>query len=383
MFEFLFWLSLMLLGFVYLGYPAIIALFSLMPKVVMKRDSQRPSVSILIPAHNEAAVIEETLRNKLRLDYPANRLEILVVSDASSDGTDAIVERVAGDSPVPIRLHRQEPRQGKTVGINTLVTMARGEIIAFADANSTWAEDALAKLVRNFADPEVGYVTGKMVYTTADGSLVGDGCSAYMRYENWLREKETALGSVVGVDGGIDAMRRSLYAPLRADQLPDFVQPLKVVEQGSRVVYEPQALLKEPALQDADSEFSMRVRVTLRALNALKDMRHLLHPRSDALFAFQLISHKLLRYLAFIPLGVLALSNIVLLNVGLLYFLTAMGQVVFYILAFQGHRHAGDDKAPVWRTVPYYFTLLNLACARAALAYWRGEQRVTWTPRKG
>ena len=383
MFEFLFWLSLMLLGFVYLGYPAIIALFSLVPKVVTKRDDYRPTVSILIPAHNEATVIEDTLRNKLALSYPTDRLEILVVSDDSDDGTDAIVEKLAAESAIPIRLHRQSPRQGKTAGINTLATMASGEILAFADANSNWAPDALEKLVCNFADPEVGYVTGKMVYTTADGSLIGDGCSTYMRYENWLREKETAMGSVVGVDGGIDAMRRSLYQALSPDQLPDFVQPLKVVEQRSRVVYEPEALLKEPALQDADSEFSMRVRVTLRALWALKDMAHLMNPRRNALFAFQLISHKMLRYLAFIPLLLLVLTNLVLLNDGALYVLTAIGQVAFYMLAFQGHRGAVQDDAPVWRTVPYYFTLLNLACARAALDFWRGERKVTWTPRKG
>ena len=383
MFEFLFWLSLLTLSYVYLGYPLIAALFALWPQVVMKREDHCPMVSILIPAHNEATVIEETLRNKLALNYPADRLEILVVSDASDDCTDAIVEQVAADGSVPIRLHRQEPRQGKTGGINTLVTMARGEIIAFADANSVWAEDALAKLVRSFADSEVGYVTGKMVYTNAYGALVGDGCSTYMRYENWLREKETAMGSVVGVDGGIDAMRRSLYQPLRADQLPDFVQPLKVVEQGCRVIYEPEALLKEPALQDADSEFRMRVRVTLRALWALKDMGQLMNPRRNVLFAFQLISHKLLRYLAFIPLAVLAFANVVLLNDGVLYLLTAIGQAAFYILAFQGHRSAAQDNVPAWRAVPYYFTLLNLACARAALDFWRGERKVTWTPRKG
>ncbi len=383
-FEALFWLSLLLVGYVYVGYPALMALFSLSPRRVRKNPAHRPSVSILIPAHNEAAVIEAGLRNKLALDYPSELLEIRVVSDESSDETDAIVQRVAAESTVPIHLVRQTPRQGKTAGINTLAAQAQGEILAFADANSLWADDALAALVANFDDPEVGYVTGKMVYTQADGSLVGDGCSAYMRFENWLREQETAVGSIVGVDGGIDAMRKALFTPLRPEQLPDFVQPLEVAEQGYRVVYEPTAILKEPALDDSDSEFAMRVRVTLRALWALNDMAHLMNPARHGLFALQLISHKLLRYLAFVPLTVLAVTSLILLNDGMLYLLAAVGQIAFYVLAWQGHRATrSGGTASVWQTVPYYFTLLNVACARAFAAYVRGERKAVWTPRKG
>nr|WP_301289626.1 glycosyltransferase family 2 protein [Natronocella acetinitrilica] len=354
------------------------------PKPVNKRTDHQPRVSILIPAHNEAEVIEATLRNKLALNYPKDKLEIRVVSDASDDGTDDIIQRLAAESAIPIHLHRQEPRQGKTAGINTLVEQANGEILAFADANSHWAPDALAELAANFADASVGYVTGKMVYTQEDGTLVGDGCSAYMRFENWLREKETAIGSIVGVDGGIDAMRKSIYQPLRPDQLPDFVQPMGVVEQGYRVVYEPKALLKEPALADADSEFAMRVRVTLRALWALRDMAHLMNPMNHGRYAIQLVSHKLLRYLAFIPLVILVFVSIVLLNDGVIYALAAIGQLAFYTCAALGHYEPErTDNASAWITVPYYFVLLNLACAKAAIAYWRGDRMVTWTPRKG
>ncbi|MCH8505790.1 MAG: glycosyltransferase family 2 protein [Ectothiorhodospiraceae bacterium] len=384
MFEFIFWLSAVLVVYIYLGYPALAALLALSPRQIAKDDTYRPTVSILIPAYNEADVIKETLLNKLALNYPQDKLEIRVVSDESDDGTDAIVQALAADSPIPIHLHRQIPRQGKTAGINTLVEQADADIIAFADANSTWDSNALAMLVANFADPDVGYVTGKMVYTNEDGSLVGDGCSAYMRFENWLREKETDMGSIVGVDGGVDAMRRELYKPLRPDQLPDFVQPLQVVERGYRVIYEPEALLKEPALTDNDSEFSMRVRVTTRALWALKDMSHLMNLGQYGRFAWQLISHKLLRYLAFIPLIALLFTSIVLLNDGFIYFLAAVGQIAFYILAYQGYRSIRQQEEPsVWTTVPYYFTLLNLACIKAVETYRRGERKATWTPRQG
>ena len=149
------------------------------------------------------------------------------------------------------------------------VPLASGEIIVFSDANSLYAPDALRRLLANFADEEVGYVTGRMIYANPDGAPIGEGCSAYMKYENALRLIETRLGSIVGVDGGIDAVRKVLYRPMNAEQLPDFVLPLKVVEQGYRVVYEPEALLWESSLNEAADEYRMRVRVSLRAFWAL------------------------------------------------------------------------------------------------------------------
>ncbi|PAU81219.1 glycosyl transferase [Halovibrio salipaludis] len=385
MLEFLFWLSALLVAYIYTGYPALTWLLAQLRDRDVKADNHyQPTASILIAAYNEADCIAATLENKLAQDYPKDRLEILVISDESDDDTDAIVERIAKNADIPIRLFRQSPRQGKTAGLNTLAPEANGEVILFSDANSEWAPDAVRKLLRNFADPTVGYVTGKMVYTQADGALMGDGCSAYMKYENWIRAQETAMGSIVGVDGGIDAMRRSLYVPLSADQLPDFVQPLKVAEQGYRVVYEPEALLKEEALDDAESEFAMRVRVSLRAIWALYDMRQLLNPFTHGLYAFQLISHKVLRYGAFIPLAVLVLVSTILADAGGFYTLAFWAQVAFYGLACVGHRRQERNQSlPAVYGVPYYFTLLNFACYKAAAAFWRGEKKVIWNPRKG
>lgn len=381
--AFLFWISLALLFYIYIGYPILVQLFSIKEKPVAKDDGYLPKVSILIAAYNEEKDIEHTIRNKIGLDYPRELMEILVVSDESTDRTDALVERLASEAPFPIRLVRQTPRQGKTAGLNLIAPLASGEILVFSDANSLYEPDALRKLVRNFADPEVGYVTGKMIYANPDGSVVGDGCSAYMRYENWLREKETRIGSVVGVDGGIDAIRTRLFKQLNADQLPDFVQPLKVNEQGYRVIYEPEAVLKELALDDSGREFRMRVRVSLRALWALHDMKQLLNPFHYGLFAVQLISHKLLRYLAFIPLLWLALTNLLLLEEGGIYTLFFLGQVAFYLLAWLGRRYDDEKKRPFYLTLPYYFCLLNLASAHAAWRYVRGEKQVIWAPRVG
>ena len=383
--QFVFWLSLFLLFYIYFGYPlAVKAIAAIKPRPVQKSEDFLPTVSILIAAYNEAKDIEATLQNKLGLDYPKDKLEILVISDESDDGTDDIVEAIAKNAPCSVRLYRQTPRQGKTAGLNTLVEHAKGEILLFSDANSQWDAQALRFLVRNFKDPDVGYVTGKMVYVNRDGSLVGDGCSAYMKYENWLRFQETQVGSVVGVDGGIDAMRKSLYQPLRADQLPDFVQPLKVVEQRYRVVYEPEALLKEEALSDGGSEFSMRVRVSLRALWALKDMKHLMAQTRDPLFAWQMISHKLLRYAAFVPLVTLALAALYLAPVAGFYTFAAVGYLAVLVLAWSGHKkEAGGEAIPAIYSIPYYFMLLNFASYKACVAFLRGEKKVIWNPRKG
>ncbi|MAM88044.1 MAG: glycosyl transferase [unclassified Hahellaceae] len=385
MLTLVFWLSLALLFYIYLGYPLLASLLAQIRALpISTDDSYQPTVTIVIAAYNEADSIEATLNNKLELAYPDEKIEILVVSDESDDGTDSIVERIAQSSKRSVKLFRQVPRQGKTAGLNTLVANATGDIILFSDANSQWDQNAVNHLVSNFADDGVGYVTGKMVYVAADGSLVGDGCSAYMKYENWLRVKESAIGSVVGVDGGIDGIRKSLYQPLRADQLPDFVQPLKVVEQGYRVIYEPRALLKEDANEDSVSEFSMRVRVSLRALWALKDMAHLMNPFNYGLFALQMVSHKLLRYLAFVPLITFTVAALLLAPRGGFYALCFFGLVALYACGWLGRKgeERGRSSSFVY-AVPYYFLLLNIASLKATMAFLKGEKKVVWNPREG
>lgn len=377
----LFWLFALLLLYIYIGYPLLARYLATAKAQPVVRGEQLPTVTILTAAFNEAKEIEQTIRNKFALDYPPALLEMIVISDESDDGTDAIVERLAAEAPFPLRLMRQSPRQGKTAALNLAVPEARGEILLFADANSLYAADALRLLVANFADPGVGYVTGQMRYTNADGSLIGDGCSGYMRFENQLRSWESSFGSIVGVDGGIDAMLRAIYTPMRADQLPDFVQPLQVVAQGYRVVYEPQAVLQEHALSDAGREYRMRVRVALRALWAMWDMRQLFNPQRHGLFAWQLLSHKLLRYLAFVPLTGVLLANCALLSLPF-YRLTLAAQILFYLAAWQGWQRGGQN-APALLTIPYYFTLINWACAEAAWLFVQGKKIALWKPREG
>ena len=378
--EVLFWSSAAWVVYVYAGYPFTLALIGMLYRRPVQRAPATPRVTIVIAAYNEQAHIGDTIRNKLEFDYPHDQLEIIVVSDGSTDATDEIV---SGFAEHGVRLLRQEPRQGKTAGLNRAVAAASGELIMFSDANSMHARDALRRIVENFADPAVGYVTGKMVYVNEDGSLVGDGCSAYMKYENVLRRLESHIGSIVGVDGGIDVVRRSLFQPMRADQLPDFVLPLRVVAAGYRVIYEPLALLKESTLSRAADEFRMRVRVALRSFWALLDSRQLLQPFGHGLFCFQLWSHKVLRYLIFLPMAVFAVASVALWNAGPLYQLAVLAQVLTYGLVALGA--LVPNSRPLQRVIalPSYFVLVNLA---SGIAFWRflkGEKQVLWKPRTG
>ena len=377
----LFAVSLVALVYIYVGYPLLARWLG---RVLDRRvrsaapGEYLPSVTVLIAAFNEAYHIEQTVRNKLEQNYPADKLRVVVVSDGSEDGTDEIV---AGIDDPRVTLIRQEPRAGKTSGLNLAMPEIDSEIVVFSDANSLYRADTLQHLVAPLADPAVGYVTGRMVYKAPDGSLTGEGCSTYMTYENALRAWETDLGSIVGVDGGVDAIRRNIYRPMRADQLPDFVQPLAVREQGYRVVYAPDALLYEDALAAVEDEFRMRVRVSLRAFHALKDKAVLLDPIRFGVFAWQLASHKVLRYLAFVFMLLTAIANVPLAVGGsVVWRAIGAGQILFYLAALVGHalRHRA---VPRLVGLVYYLCVVNLASGLAFIQFLMGRKQVMWKPR--
>ena len=373
----LFWGGVLLGLYPYALYPLLAALMARVRPHRVKSAPICPKVSVLICAFNEARHIEATVRNKLGQDYQG-WVDVWVASDASTDGTDEIVARLAQDNP-QVHLYRQEPRQGKTAALSRLVERSSGDIIVFSDANSQYAPDTLKNLVAPFADSDVGYVTGSMVYVNRDGSVTADGCSAYMRYENWLRRIETELGSVVGVDGGVDAVRRELFTPMEPHQLPDFVLPLNVIEQGYRVVYAPKAHLNEEALSTGDAEYQMRVRVALRALWSLKEKAQLLTGSAGWLFAWQLISHKLLRYLSFIPLGIAFVAALALAVHHPFYRVLLAFYCLALLFAWAG-KH-GVQAAPA--RYAYYFSLLNVASAVAVWRFLKGNRQTLWQPRVG
>jgi cellulose synthase/poly-beta-1,6-N-acetylglucosamine synthase-like glycosyltransferase len=377
----IFWSSVLLVVYVYLGYPMLACMLGKLfhrPVKCAEPGSFLPSITVIVPAYNEASVIVETVTNKLACDYPHDKINVIVVSDESEDGTDDLVRGIDDDR---VTLLRQSPRAGKTSALNLAIPQATGEIIVFSDANSLYARNTIHYLVAPFADPEVGYVTGRMVYKAPDGSLTGEGCSTYMSYENGLRACETKLGSIVGVDGGVDATRRSIYIPMNADQLPDFVQPLQVREQNLRVVYEARALLYEDALAEVEDEFRMRVRVGLRAFHAIKDKSALLNPFKYGIFAWQLLSHKLLRYL--VPLFMITafVTNIGAALSGSLYWEGLFGaQILFYTVALIGHATRHHSPPRIVGLI-YYLCVVNLASGIAYVQFLMGRKQIIWKPR--
>jgi len=361
------------------GYPLVLSAIALLRPRPVRRGEWTPSVTILVPAYNEVACIAGTIENKLALDYPAERLEITVVSDASEDGTDDIVRRYADRG---VKLLRTAARQGKAAALNEAIRHANGEIVVFSDANSTFAVDAVRRMVENFTDPRVGYVTGNLQYLHGEEAS-GRGSGAYMRYENWLRRIETRVDSVIGVNGGVDAMRRRLYAAVPADQITDFVLPLRVIAAGFRVVFDERVHSSERANQELGSEFRMRVRVALRALRGLVYMRQALNVVRVPLPAFCIFSHKILRYLSFLFLAGALIINAILAARNPSYIPLLLLQVAFYALALLGLTRNLPGALRRLTALPTYFLVSNVAFGIAALRFARGDVVATWRPRAG
>lgn len=374
--EFLFWAATALIVYVYAGYPLLLAVVrALGGHRPIKSGEFQPPVTLIVSAYNEAGIIGEKIANSLTLDYPEDKLEVLVVSDASSDGTDAIVESIADQR---VRLLRMAERGGKTMGLNAAVREARGEILVFSDANAMYVRDALLTLTRNFADPQVGAVVGESTYSEAEGGADKDE-SLYWRYEVAIKRLESAIGSVVGGDGAIYSIRKALYRPMRADALSDFVNPLQIVQSGHRCVYEPQAISIEKAAGDFDREFRRKVRIVNRAWRAMMSLKTLLNPGRYGFFAFEIFSHKLLRWLVPLFLAVCLLANAALLGLHPFYIATFAVQLILYGLAALGHLLRRRSNLPRVMAVPYYFVMVNLASARGILEAYLGRTYTTWT----
>jgi cellulose synthase/poly-beta-1,6-N-acetylglucosamine synthase-like glycosyltransferase len=308
-------LAVAVLGYVYVGYPALLHLVvRLRGRRGVRQADATPRLSLVISAYNEADVIGRKLENALALDYPPGQLEIVVISDASDDGTDEIVTTF---SERGVRLARQAERRGKTAGLNFTVPGLSGEIVVFSDANAMYERDALLKLTRNFADPEVGCVTGEARYIPGDGTAAGVGERVYWDYEIQLKRLETALGSMVGGDGAIYAIRRSLWRELPENAINDFLNPLQIVGAGWRAVYEPDAICYEDAAGAVGSEYRRRVRIVSRSWRAVFQAPGVLNPLRVGLFTWSLVSHKMLRWLSGI-FAVLAIASALALFIPLL-----------------------------------------------------------------
>ncbi len=378
--EWIFWVSVLLVIYPYLGYPLLALVGGLIWPHRIHRQSRQFSVTILIPAYNEAECIAKTIQNKLDQDYPKDKLQVIVISDGSTDGTDDIARGFATQG---VELISRNAREGKAAALNEAVKHAHGDIIIFSDANSLFEREAVRLMVENFADRDIGYVTGKLHLVIEGTTLSGSGGDAYIRYENLVRTLETRLGSIIGVNGGVDAIRKDLYTDIPSALITDFVLPLHVIARRYRVVYDPRVVSQEVANKQLGSEFRMRVRVALRALRGLIYMRQLLNPIRYPMAAFCLISHKLLRYLTFIFLPIALTVNLKLAFTVPIYQWVLTAHLIAYALAFLGLCAGLPRVLRKVTAIPSYFLLSNVAFSLAMLKFLRGETMATWRPRAG
>lgn len=368
--------SISLLAYIYVGYPFLAILLGNLVRRRIDCGSETPAVTMIITAYNEEKHIGEKIRNVLALDYPRDLLDIVVASDASDDATDDIVRSHASSN---VQLLRIEGRLGKTACQNAAAAEASGDILVFTDATTVLDPRALKAMVRNFHDPRVGCVAGLLVYVSRQDDATGRGGRSYWGYESMLRIAESRLGSLIGVSGQLYAVRKEVYRPIAPDLISDFVIAMVVREQGLRTVLEPEAMCFEETLDLADRELSMRVRVILRSLYAIATKRRLLNPLRYGAFAWQLWSHKLLRYLAPVFLLTALVANIVLAAQGE-YVVLLLVQLVALAAGAVGFLQLRILRRSRLLTQPYYFLLTIVASAISLVRFAKGEKVVTWTP---
>jgi len=374
------WAALGVLVYAYVVYPLVLAVAARWWGRAVAAADIEPTVTLVIPAHNEATVIEAKIRNALSLDYPAEKLQICVVSDGSTDGTDAIAKRF-----VPaVEFLRVSPRGGKPAAVNRAAAQARGEILLLCDANTMFATDAVRRLVRPFADTSVGAVSGD-VRLASETVSYGRGERLFWRMERRMQAWESALGSSVGVDGGMYAVRRSLYVANRADTLiDDFVIAMNVAKAGRRVLLDTSAWATEDAVADPGQEFRRRARTAAGGFQTLFEGRGRPGLRQPGLWAAY-VSHKVLRWLgpAWLAVawsgaaGAAGLGRAADWPTWPLYAGLAAAQTVMYALAALGYalRHR---RLPRLICLPYYFCLANAAAAVGFVKWLRKRQPVTW-----
>jgi cellulose synthase/poly-beta-1,6-N-acetylglucosamine synthase-like glycosyltransferase len=336
----LFWLSAGALVYTHLGYPPLLWALTRLGRFQNRgsyrnqksgndaEEEELPSVSLIVPAYDEEEVIAAKVADALALEYPRERLQVIVASDGSSDATAA--RALAAGADLVLEL----PPGGKVAALNAGAAQATGDVLAFSDANSTWAPDALRRLIIPFEDPKVGYVCGQVRFLDPGGdNLEG----AYWRYEMAVREMESALAGVTAGNGAIYAVRREAYVPLAPSGSHDLSFPFALAKRGLRSLYAPAARAEEKMVPTVEGEFARKRRMMVGIWDIVVG-EGMLSPRGyPPLFAFEILSHRVLRYLSPLLHLVALVANAFLLGNGWLYVLTFALQLALLAAAILGH----------------------------------------------
>lgn len=380
MLEVLFWTATGALIYTFAGYPALVWLLARLRPRPVARAPIEPTVTVLVVAHNEARAITSRIENCLALDYPFDRLEIVVASDGSTDETVPLAERYQPPAPgrPVVRVLDYRRWRGKPSVLNDTVPGCRGEIVVLADARQHYEADAVRRLVENFADPRVGAVSGELCLRNDAGVAVGEGVGAYWRYEKLIRRAESALDSTVGTTGAIYAIRRKLFEPIRPDTLLDDVLiPMRIARRGYRVVFDARARASDHTAASARQEYMRKVRTIGGNLQLFARERWLLLPGHR--LWLQAVSHKVLRLAAPAFMLTALTTSGMLAPHRPLYTLAFALQAAFYAAAAGGALlRESDGRLARWLAIPYAFCLLNLTTLAAIARTLTGRHSVQW-----
>ena len=381
MFEIIFTVfifSLFLPVYTYLLFPLGMVFFSGLFKIDIKKKPATPNVSIIISAFNEEKHIKEKIDNTMALDYPVEKMEILVGSDGSTDETAAIVKNLENENEY-IRFVDFKSNRGKTSVQNDLVEMAKGEILVFMDAASFLPSDALNEIVKNFSDSRIGCVAGRMVFVDQNRTITTQSQGVYWHYEMKIKQMESRLGRLIGVDGPLYAVRKKYYIPLASNIISDLMTPLLILAQGKAVILEPNAIVEEEPTRKGTQEFATRRRITLRGLVGIFSHRQVINPFKNPLLTLHIFSHKIIRW----GVGLCILVNIsaalLLLFYNFLFgFIWLLLYCFFFLAAGIGWYCDKTGVKVKLLTIPFYFCLVNMAATCGVIDFLTKKQAVTW-----
>jgi poly-beta-1,6-N-acetyl-D-glucosamine synthase len=372
------WILLALVVYIYVGYAILLTLLSKIIPNPVKQGEIRPQVSLIVAAYNEQDVIGQKAENSLELNYPRDLLEIIFVTDGSSDSTPEIVRGYADRGVV--LMHSPE-RKGKSAAINRAAASAKGEILVFSDANAFYDKEAIRHLLRNFNDPQVGCVSGKKTVIKSGDSAIGDSEGFYWKYESYIKKKESLIRSTTGVVGEMTAIRKSLFTPIPEKIINDDAYlAMRVLQKGYRVIYEPDAFSWETSAVSTRDEVIRRQRINAGRYQLLFSPREL-WPWNDLLVLFELISHKFFRLLLpFFMIAAFVFNALVILlgSTDPLLWFAFIAQVICYALAFLGFIAEKNGWRVKLLSIPYYIVSSNVAALRGFSRYMSGKQSVLW-----
>lgn len=378
--ELLFWLALALVFYTYLGYGIVLFILVRIKRLFSKKQEFdldfEPEVTLVIPAYNEQDYIAEKAHNSLALDYPKEKLRILFITDGSTDNTADIIRGIDG-----VELTHEDIRGGKSAAENRAMTMVNTPIVVFCDANTYLNPQCIRNLVRHYTDPKVGAVSGekRVLSQEADtASAAGEGL--YWKYESTLKKWDSELYTIVGAAGELISFRSALVQDLEHDTiLDDFVQTMRICQQGYRVKYEPESFAAETASDNVKEELKRKVRIAAGGWQSMARLWPILIPIPNPLLSFQYISHRVLRWsISALALPLIFVLNFFLMEQGALYQYLMYAQIAFYALALLGwflENRAIRVKALF---VPYYFLMMNYAVFAGFFRWLKGSQKATW-----